>query len=221
MGVVAGHRDVFGRRAAVGQQVLPLVVAVLGERRIERLVGPGQARFHLRHVGDANLEGLGDLFLAGARQRAVGRFVDARTQPAQVEEQRLLGGGRSGADDRPIAQDEILHLRADPPRGIGREAHFARRLETGGGLHEAKIAFLDQVADRQPVMAEPRRGRDHEARIGRYQLMERGLVAALAPAAGELEFVVALQQRGAHRIADEGHVGPLGVGVVDMSHGNT
>src|SRR3546814_6804831 len=76
----------------------------------------------------------------------LGGFLDARAQTAEIEEQRLMGRGGAGAHDRPVAQDKVLHRRADPPRGIGREAEVALRLEPAGSLQQPKGAFLAEVA---------------------------------------------------------------------------
>ena len=104
-------------------------------------------------------------------------------QPAQVEEQRLLGGARAAPDDRPVAQDVILDRGADPPGRVGREADLALRLEARSRLQKAHMALLDEVGHGQAVMAEAGRDRDHEAHMGGGQAVERGLVP-LAPSSG-------------------------------------
>src|SRR3546814_8268470 len=80
-------------------------------------------------------------------ERPAGGFLDARAQTAEIEEQRLMGRGGAGAHDRPVAQDKVLHRRADPPRGIGREADVALRLEPAGSLQQHKGAFLDERSE--------------------------------------------------------------------------
>ena len=144
--------------------------------------GADSARGHRLHVALGNAQRVRD---ASARFRAhdrVADIADARAQAAQIEEQRLLRRRRAGAHDRPIAQHEILHRRADPPRGVGGEAHFALRLEARRGLHQADIALLHQIAHRQAVMAEARGHRDDEAQIGGDQFVQRALVVLVAPA---------------------------------------
>src|SRR3546814_4592315 len=79
-------------------------------------------------------------------ERPAGGFLDARAQTAEIEEQRLMGRGGAGAHDRPVAKDKVLHRRADPPRGIGREADVALRLAPAGSLQQPKSALLDEVA---------------------------------------------------------------------------
>src|SRR3546814_18632772 len=73
-----------------------------------------------------------------------------------------MRGGGAGAHDRPVAQHVILDRRPDPPGGIGRETHLTFRLETRGRLHQAEIAFLDQVVPRPAVVAEATRGGAHQ-----------------------------------------------------------
>src|SRR3546814_7473792 len=62
----------------------------------------------------------------------------------RVRSQRFMCRRRTGTHDRPVAQDEILDCRANPPGGISGKAHLALRLETGGRLHQAEITFLDR-----------------------------------------------------------------------------
>ena len=139
---------------------------------------------------------LGDVGLAGIVEAGVAAVVDLGAQAAQVEEQRLLRRGGAGADDRPVAQDEVLHGRADPPGGVGREADVALGLEPGGRLHQADDALLDEVAERQAVVLEPAGGADHEAHVGLDQLVQRRLVVVVAPAPGEMQLVLAASEAG-------------------------
>src|SRR3546814_18694983 len=101
-----------------------------------------------------------------------------------------MGRGWAGAHARPVAQDKVLHRRADPPRGIGREADVALRLEPAGSLKQPKGAFLDEVAHRQAIVAELGRQRDHQAGVGAEQLLTGVGVAVLAPRARQEVFTV-------------------------------
>ena len=149
---------------------------------------------------------------------ALGDALDAGAQAAQVEEQRLLGGGGAGADDGPVAQDVVLHGRADPPGRVGGKAHLAVRLEAAGRLHQSDVALLNEIAHGQAVVAEPRGGRHHQPGVGADQLVKGPFVAALAPFAGEIEFVVARQQRLTHGSLDETQIRALSLGIVDVGH---
>ena len=152
------HADhhILRRRALVGQEILPVLVRPVGDGGVQRLVAGRQPHLHRLHIGDVDLQLLGDPGASLLRQPlALGRVLDAGAQAAQVEEEGFLRGGGAGADDRPVAQDVVLHGRTDPPRGVGGEAHLAVRLEPAGGLHQPDIAFLNQIAHRQTVVAEP------------------------------------------------------------------
>jgi hypothetical protein len=66
---------------------------------------------------------------------------------AEVEEQLLLRCGGADFDQAPAAQDEFLHRRLDPPHRIGREAEAAIGIEFLHALHQADIAFGNQLAE--------------------------------------------------------------------------
>ena len=73
--------------------------------------------------------------------------------PPQVEEQLLLRRGGAHFDEAPRAQDVFLDRRADPPHGVGRQAEALVGLEALDRLHQADVAFGDDLADRQAVAA--------------------------------------------------------------------
>ena len=142
----------------------------------------------------ANLEFGGDPFPPPVVERLSGASLDARAQPAEVEEQRLLGRGGARADDGPVAQDIVLHRRTDPPGGVGREADLPLRLETGRRLHQAYRTLLHQVRHGQAVIAVFRgRGRN-QARIGVDQFVQGRLVLEVAPAQRQLLLPLASEQ---------------------------
>jgi hypothetical protein len=66
---------------------------------------------------------------------------------AQVEEQLALRLGGGDLDDAPVAQDELVHLGADPVHRKGHQAHALVRIEALDRLHQADVAFLDQVGN--------------------------------------------------------------------------
>ena len=203
-----GHA-LLGRGALVRQKILPLVLALGADRRVQRLIGARQADLHRLDVGEVDRELLRDQGAAAIVQRAAA-VLDARPQPAQVEEQRLLRRRGAGAHHRPVAQDVVLHRRADPPGGVGRKAHLALGLEARRRLHQADRTLLHQIAHRQAVVAKPGRGADHQAHIRQHQLVQRRLVARPPPAPRQILLALPRQQRRAHRAADELPVHPLG-----------
>ena len=127
---------------------------VVDQRCVERGVGRRQTRIHHRDVGDRDAERGRDLLIDRGAGQHFGALRQPGAQPSQIEEQRLLRRAGAAAHDRPVAQDVVLDGGPDPPRRIGGEAHLALRLEAGGGLQQADMPFLDQVAERQPEMPE-------------------------------------------------------------------
>ena len=85
--------------------------------------------------------------------RALGRAEPAEVtlHLAQVEEELALRLGRRDLHDAPVAQDELVHLGANPVHRERHETHADLGVEALDGLHEADVAFLDQVAERQAV----------------------------------------------------------------------
>ena len=174
---------------------------------------------HGRYLVIADAERLGDLLAARGAQRAAARPLDAGAQAAEIEEQRLLSRRGAGPYDRPIAQDEILHCRADPPTSVGREAHTALGIEAPGGQHEPDIALLDEIAHGQAVVAVLARSADGKPRVGADQLVERHLVLFVAPTGCQLHLTLTRQHRGADGLLDEASVGALSFGGLDVVHG--
>ena len=127
--VARDHHGVFGQRAAIGQQVLPFGIAFFADRSVEGAISSRQARAHVVDFALVDAEGLGDGGAVFRGEAAIARVVEQGAQAAQIEEEGLLGGGRTRADDRPVAQYVVLHAGTDPPGGIGGEAEFALGLE--------------------------------------------------------------------------------------------
>ena len=161
--------------------------------------GPESREFHELDVGSRDADGVRDLGIdEGTRSRIAG-LRQARAQSPQIEEERLLRRGRAAAHDRPVAQDVVLDRRADPPGRIGREADLAVRLEARRRLEQADMALLDEVAHRQPEIAESGGDRDHQAHMGSGQAMQRRLILAVSPAHGEIVLFATFEIGGLHR----------------------
>ena len=92
---------------------------------------------------------------------------------AQVEEQLALRLGRGDLDDAPVAQDELVHLGADPVHRERHEAHALVRVEALDGLHQADVAFLDQIADAAGRSRVAARDVHDEAQVRQHQLLGR------------------------------------------------
>ena len=88
-----------------------------------------------------------------------------------------------------------MDRRLDPPHGVGRQAESAIGVEALDRLRHADVAFANQLAHRQAVAAVAHRDLGDQPEMAGDQLV-RGLgIAVLAPAPGQLEFLVRLQHR--------------------------
>ena len=178
----------------VDQPVHPLALAVGADRRVERVVGRRHAAVHLHHLVLGDVEPGGDLGDVLGVEVALLDRLDLALDAAQVEEQLLLGGCGADLHQRPGMQDIFLDRGADPPHRVGREPEAAVGVEPLDRLHHAHIAFRDQLAHRQPVAAIAGRDLGHQPQVAGHQPV-RGLgVLVLAPALGQHELLVGLQE---------------------------
>ena len=72
------------------------------------------------------------------------------------------------------------------------------RLEPLGGFHQADIAFLDQIADRQTVSPEFPRHLEDVTGVGFDQFVKRSFILLFTPEACEFEFFLTFKNRGLH-----------------------
>ncbi len=63
-----------------------------------------------------------------------------------------------------------MHLGANPVQRERYESHAAFGVEAADGLHEAHIAFLDEIGLRQPVTQVVARHGDHQPQVRQHQL---------------------------------------------------
>jgi hypothetical protein len=91
---------------------------------------------------------------------------------------------------RPILLGDRL---ADPPGRVGRELEALAVVELLGRSHEAQRALLDQVQERETLVAVVLGDRDDEAEVGLDHLLLGVEVAAL-DAAGEVDFLLRREQ---------------------------
>jgi hypothetical protein len=95
--------------------------------------------------------------------------LEALLHRAQVEEQLALGLGRRDLDHAPVLQDVLVDLGLDPVHGVAHQAHALVGVEALHGLHQADVAFLDQVAVRQAVAQVLAGNGHHEAQVRQHQ----------------------------------------------------
>jgi hypothetical protein len=109
------------------------------------------------------------------------------------QEQLLLCRGGAHLHQAPRAQNVFLDRGANPPHGIGRQPEAFVRLEALDRLHQADIAFGDDLADRQAVTAVAHGDAGYEAQMGGDKLVRGIAVAMLAPTLGEHVLLLRLQ----------------------------
>ena len=94
---------------------------------------------------------------------------------------QLLDDVNRHADRARLVGERAGDRLADPPRRVGRELVALAPVELLGGAHEADRPLLDQVEERQPLVAVALGDRDDEAQVRLDHLLLRAMVAALDP----------------------------------------
>src|SRR5262249_42733140 len=136
-----------------------------------------------------DVHALGDLFrrwLAGELLNKLARGADQLVDGLDHVHRNADGAGLVGDG----AGDGL----ADPPGGVGRELVAAAILELVHGLHEADVAFLDEVEELQAAVGVLLGGGDDQAQVGLDELALGGFgvdVALDDLALGALELLVA------------------------------
>src|SRR6185312_573338 len=164
---------------------------------VEADVAAGQTRFHFQHGGFGHAQVLRDL----AHFLHV-HPAEALLGLAQVEEQLALRLGGGNFHDAPVAQDEFVHLGANPVHREADQSHAVVGIETLDGLHQADVAFLDQVGHLQAVAGITARDVHHETQVRHHQLARRIEVFLVAVAVREIPFFLDGQHRNAMHRAD-------------------
>ncbi len=167
---------------AVLDEVAQVRIFLLADRRLEgdRLL---RDLHDLADLGDRHVHPLGDLL--GVRLAA--ELLDERARGARELVDRLDHVDRD-ADRARLVGDRAGDRLADPPRRVRRELVAAAVLELLDRLHQADVAFLDEVEELEAAVRVLLRDRDDEAQVGDDQLLLGlvGLLLALADLAERL-----------------------------------
>ena len=154
-----------------------MAVLFLADRRLEpdRLLRDLQ---HHAHLVERQLHLLGDLV-------GVGLAAELLHQVALRAHQLVdrLDHVHGDADRAGLVGDRARDRLADPPGGVGRELVAALVLELVDGLHQADVAFLDQVEELQPAVRVLLRDRDDQPQV-RLDELALGLMRALGGLGG-------------------------------------
>ncbi len=105
------------------------------------------------------------------------RELGAELALRAVDLVELLDDVNGHADGASLVGDGAGDGLADPPGGVGRELEALAVVELLGGADEPDRAFLDQVEERQALVAVALRDRDDEPEVGLHHRLLGGVVA--------------------------------------------
>ena len=94
---------------------------------------------------------------------------------------QLLDDVHGHPDRARLVRQRARHGLPNPPRRVRRELEAFAVVELLGRAHQPDRALLDQIEERQPLVAVALRDRDDEAQIRLDHLLLRGMVSALDP----------------------------------------
>src|SRR5262245_18944185 len=165
---LAQHLVPGGLHRALDRLVLDEVaeIAVVGvaDRPVER-DRVLRALHHALGLVDGDARGLGHLLDRGLADLLLHELL---RDVAQLR--HGLDHVHRDADRARLVGDRARDRLADPPRGIGRELVAAAVLVLLDGLHQAGVALLDEVQEREPAVAVLLGDRDHQAQVAAREL---------------------------------------------------
>ena len=138
-----------------------------------RLQGQRLTAAHLRQVVDLldrGVEGLGQLLAAGLAAHALREL-----EPRAVQLAQSVVDVDGKTDRAGTVRDRARDALADPPGRVRRELEPAAPVEELDGTHQADVAFLDQVEQRQALALVLAGHGHHEAKVGHDEPLPRGL----------------------------------------------
>ena len=97
-----------------------------------------------------------------------------------------------------------MNLGFDPVNRIRHQAHALLGIEALDGLHQADIAFLDQVGMRKPIAQVAARDRHHQTQVRHDQGLRCGEVILIAQLAREASLFLLREHRKTIHCGDVG-----------------
>src|SRR5262245_38795766 len=161
------------RRRLVGQEVPELRLLVVADRLLQR---------------DRKLRAAPDLLdLVGAQVELAADLERGRLTAELAAELplgahdlvQLLDDVHRHPDRPRLVRERTGDGLANPPCRVRRELEPLAVVELLGGAHEPDRPFLDQIEERQPLVAVPLRDRDDQAQVRLHHRLLRAVVAAL------------------------------------------
>ena len=128
--------------------------------------------------------------------------LEALFHRTQVEKKLALGFGRGDLDHAPIFQNVFVNFGLDPVHGVAHQAHALVGIETFDSLHQAHIAFLNQVSMGQAIAQVLARHGHHQTQVREHQLSSGLEVVVVAQLAGKLLLLLQRQHGQAVRCRD-------------------
>src|SRR5581483_2270930 len=175
------------RRVLVLDELPELRLLLVADRLLERHRRLRRAANRLDLL-DGHLEVLGDLLV---RRLAAPLGAQLALRPHDLVQ--LLDNVDRHADRPRLVRERAGDRLADPPCRVRRELVALAPVELLGGAHEADRPLLDQIEERETLVAVALRDRDDEAQVRLHHLLLRAVVAAL-DALRELDFLRGGQQ---------------------------
>ena len=198
-------------RLLVGDQVQHrfAAVAIAVHRRIQR-AGQFGVSEQLGDLVDRSAQRLRDI-LGAHRAFAAALRRERLQRAARLQHLIELAHDVHRQPHQPrLMHQRALHRLADPPAGVGRETETALGLELADRVHQAEVAFLDEVAHRQAAAQVVLGDADDQPQVVLDHRLAR-LEVAGARLDGGVVLLLGRQQRGAPDVAQ---IGLQGVGRV-------
>ena len=185
-----------GQRALARDEVAEHGVVRLADRRIERCRG-ARSRAHLLGLLERQVRLVGDLL-----ERRLAAELGPEVPLGAIHLLQALDDVDRHADRPRLVGESARDGLADPPGRVGRELVAAAPVELLDRADQAEGAFLDQVEERQALVAVVLRDRDDEPQVRLDHPLLGPLVAAL-DLLRELDLLRRGQQRMAAGLAQE------------------
>ena len=135
-------------------------------------------------------ERFGDFPKFGAR---LGEILQSLPCLAEFEKQLALRLGRADLDQAPGFDDVILYVSPDPPDGIGDESVALVGIKLLHGMHEADVAFLNEIGELESVVPIFMGDLDDEPQVRDDEFFRRFHIIVLHQSYGKAKFLIRSQ----------------------------
>ena len=161
---------------------------VHGDRGVDGDIVGSDPVIEARHFRLGDIEFRRDRLDGFGRQVGVESFSVFLHQAAKLEKRLFVLVGGDPFHRREGAEDILGDRSADPPHGIGGEPEATVGVEFPDRLHQADVAFRDQVGEQQAIAAVFLGDPDHQSLMAADQAIDRLGVASVAPQLGQGRF---------------------------------